>query len=155
MSAVFNVILEFWNSPLIRGNNFGRMDNDTAVPLIVPGTENWHCWTTSWGFGKNETWMRWKVTWPLIASETMELILSKICFWLMSLFEDKTKMKISAAQTIKQAVIQRDIFLNRVIDNRRLWMAGFSMGSDLYCWIFFPDILTVFFFDCASVLSDK
>ena len=63
----------------------------------------------------------------------------------MSLFEDKTKIKINVTQTIKQAVTQRDIFLNRVIDKCRLWMAGFSMGSDLYCWIFFPDILTVFF----------
>jgi len=29
-------------------------------------------------------------------------------------------------------VIQRDIFLNRVIDKCRLWMAGFSMGSNYY-----------------------
>jgi hypothetical protein len=41
----------------------------------------------------------------------------------MSLSEDKAKMKISATKKIKQAVIQRDIFLNRVIDKRRLWMA--------------------------------
>ena len=146
MSAVFNVILEFWNFPIIRGNSSGTMDNDTAVPSIVSGMENWHCWTTSWGCGKKEIWMRWKVTWPLIASETLELILSKTCFWLMSLFEDKAKMKISATQTIKQAVIQRDIFLNRVIDKRRLWMAGFSMGLNYNYWISSYVILTVFLF---------
>ena len=74
----------------------------------------------------------------------------------MSLSENKIKMKMSATQKIKQAVIQIDIFLNRVIDKRRLWVAGFSMGLDLLLLDFlFRYFNGYFFFDRVAILFDK